>query len=87
MALADGGDQVGPAGRQLTAVHDQLVDERASVESTVDQDVIQLAQFSQMFTHGKAAKLECLEHGTRGEPDNRAGNVLGMRQPVDVLIE
>ena len=34
----------------------------------------------------KPAKLECLEHGTRGKPDDRTGNVLGMRYPVYVLI-
>jgi hypothetical protein len=86
LALADGGDQVGPAGRQLTAVPDQLVDQRPSVSSSLERHVLRRRQFSQMFAPGKAAKLECLEHGTRGEPDDRTGNVLGMRYPVDVLI-
>mgnify|MGYP000529919204 CR=1 FL=1 len=87
MALAVVGDQVGHAGFQLTVVHDQVVDQRPSVSSSLERHVLRRGQFSQMFVPDKAAKLECLEHGTKLKADSRTGEVLGTRQPVDVLSE
>ena len=49
------GDEVGHVGCQLTEVQVQLVYGQPSVQSAVDQDAIQLAQYSRMFAPGKVA--------------------------------
>ena len=87
MALAKDGDQLGDAGYHLTVAQVELADQRPSVNSSLEQLVLRLVQFSQILGPGKAFSLECLVHGTRCELDDRAGNVLDMHQPVGVLIQ